>query len=186
MPGLHAPAVDHPGAFPEARVGAPCQHRLVDYRDLALRNRTYALFVDLGVAPTVEQTATSMGWTVGEVAEGWRRLHDGHALVVQEGIEAQAERPRAALPMIRMANPFSAVPTVHRVRARGRWWFGNCAWDAFGILAALDVDGRIETSCPDCGDPISIQVAAGLPDDTGLSFHCLIPASNWWDDITFT
>jgi len=25
--------------------------------------------------------------------------------------------------------------------------------DAFGICAALHVDGRIETTCPDCGEP---------------------------------
>jgi Alkylmercury lyase len=49
-----------------------------------------------------------------------------------------------------MANPFSAVPTAYRVHAVGRWWYGNCAWDAVGICAALHVDGSIESSCPDC------------------------------------
>ena len=47
-----------------------------------------------------------------------------------------------------MANPFSAVPTPYRVQADGRSWFANCAWDAFGICAALHVDGRIETVVP--------------------------------------
>jgi hypothetical protein len=59
---------------------------------------------------------------------------------------------------IRMANPLSAVPAVHRVRAAGRWWYGNCAWNALGICAALDVDGRIESSCPDCGEQIALEV----------------------------
>jgi hypothetical protein len=72
------------------------------------------------------------------------------------------------------------------VFAADRWWFGNCAWDAFGILAALHVNGRIETSCADCGDLIVIGVIGQLPDDTGLKFHCLVPASRWWDEITFT
>ena len=36
-----------------------------------------------------------------------------------------------------MANPFSAVPTAYRVPPDGRWWYANCAWDAFGILSAL-------------------------------------------------
>jgi Alkylmercury lyase len=87
---------------------------------------------------------------------------------------------------IRMANPFSAVPTAYRVRASGRWWYGNCAWDAFGILAALDADGRIEGSCPDCGDVYAVDVAAGQADADGLLFHCLVPAAHWWDDIVFT
>jgi hypothetical protein len=30
------------------------------------------------------------------------------------------------------------------------WWDANCAWDAFGVCAALHVDGRISTTCPDC------------------------------------
>ena len=85
-----------------------------------------------------------------------------------------------------MANPFSAVPTAYRVHAQGRWWYGNCAWDAFGICAALRSDGRIETSCPDCGEPLAVEVRGGRPDVESLLFHCLVPAARWWDDIVFT
>jgi hypothetical protein len=72
------------------------------------------------------------------------------------------------------------------VRAAGRWWYGNCAWDAFGICAALDVDGRVETSCADCGDALVVEVRDKRPDDESLLFHCLVPAAHWWDDIVFT
>ena len=85
-----------------------------------------------------------------------------------------------------MANPFSAVPTPFRVHADGRWWFANCAWDAFGICAALGVDGRVETTCADCGEPIAVAVRDRRPDDEGLVFHSLVPAVRWWDDIVFT
>ena len=85
-----------------------------------------------------------------------------------------------------MANPFSAVPTAYRVQADGRWWYANCAWDAFGICAALHVDGRIETSCPDCGDAVNVEVHDQRPDDESLLFHCLVPAARWWNDIVFT
>jgi hypothetical protein len=85
-----------------------------------------------------------------------------------------------------MANPFSAVPTAYRVHARGRAWYANCAWDAFGICAALHVDGRIETSCADCGEPLAVEVQDQRPDDDSLLFHCLVPAAHWWDDIVFT
>jgi hypothetical protein len=142
----------------------------VDEADIALRNRTYARFVELGRAPAPHE--------VGEraaVLAGWRRLHDAHALVLEAGADE-----------LRMVNPFSAVPTAHRVEAAGRRWYANCAWDAFGICAALDVDGRIETSCPDCGDPIDIEVRDKRPDDGSLMFHCLVPAAEWWNDIVFT
>jgi hypothetical protein len=57
-----------------------------------------------------------------------------------------------------MANPFSAVPTAYRVHAGGRWWYANCAWDAFGICATLHTDGDIETSCPDCGEVLAVAI----------------------------
>jgi hypothetical protein len=87
---------------------------------------------------------------------------------------------------LRMANPFSAVPTRFRVHTLGRWWFANCAWDSFGICAALNSDGHISTTCPDCDDSIEIDVADAQPSDTSLLFHSLVPASRWWDDIVFT
>ena len=85
-----------------------------------------------------------------------------------------------------MANPFSAVPTAYRVLANDRWWYANCAWDAFGVCAALKGDGTIETSCADCGDSITVTVTDGQPDDETILFHCLVPANQWWDDIVFT
>ena len=143
--------------------------------DLALRNETYRLFVDRGAAPAADDVAATLGRPVDDVLTGWRRLHEGHALVLTaSGTE------------IRMANPFSAVPTAHRVHAADRWWYANCAWDAFGICAALGVDGRIESSCPDCGEPLRIAVRDQQPDDDSVLFHCLVPAGLWWDDIVFT
>ncbi|MDQ3672288.1 MAG: alkylmercury lyase family protein [Actinomycetota bacterium] len=147
----------------------------MDEQDLELRALTYSLFVELGRAPTAAEVGESADLSAGNVHSGWRRLHDAHALVLNS---ATAE--------IRMANPFSAVPTAYRVRADGRWWYANCAWDAFGICAALHTDGRIETSCSDCGEPINVEVRERQPDDENLLFHCLLPASQWWDDIVYT
>ena len=143
--------------------------------DLGLRNLTYARFVELGRAPTAAEIAATAGRSQAEVMAGWRRLHNDHALVLDQ-----------ATGEIIMANPFSAVPTGYRVEAAGRWWYGNCAWDAFGICAALHADGRIETSCPDCGHALRIAVRDQRPDDPSLLFHCLVPAARWWDDIVFT
>ena len=137
---------------------------------LDLRNRTYAAFVELGRAPIAAELGDQR-----EVKTGWRQLHEAHALVLDPATDE-----------IRMANPFSAVPTPYRVRTGERWWYANCAWDAFGILAALGIDGRIESSCPDCGEPYAIDVHDATIDRDDLLFHCLVPASRWWDDIVFT
>lgn len=143
--------------------------------DLALRNDTYALFVELGRAPSAGEVADASGVAESDVRAAWRRLHDQHALVLDRTTGA-----------IRMANPFSGVPTPHLVCAGGRSWYANCAWDAFGICAALQVDGEIDTSCPDCGEPIAVGVRRGRSDDERLVFHSLVDARRWWDDIVFT
>ena len=147
----------------------------MDQTDIDLRNLTYHRFVELGRAPTASEMGRTTGLSVDEVRSSWGRLHEAHALVLNP-----------ATVELRMANPFSAIPTAYRVQAAGRWWYANCAWDAFGICAALDADGRIEASCPDCGAQIAVAVANQQPDDRNLFFHCLVPAVRWWDDIVFT
>jgi alkylmercury lyase-like protein len=156
-------------------VSSLCKTRSVNDRDLALRNATYALFVRMGRAPTAGEVAAETGQRETGVREGWERLHAAHALVLDADTRA-----------IRMANPFSAVPTPHRVEAAGRRWYANCGWDAFGICAALHADGRIETTCPDCGEPLTIEVRDARADDERLVFHSLVDAGHWWDDIVFT
>ena len=143
--------------------------------DLEIRNATYRQFVDLGRAPSPAEIARLTGHAESEVRAAWQRLHDAHALVLED----DGDR-------IRMANPFSARETPFRVDADDRSWFANCGWDAFGIGAALDVDSTIRTACPDCHEPIRITVRDGRPDDTDLVFHVLVPAATWWSDIGFT
>ena len=147
----------------------------MDEGDLRVRNVTYRLFADLGRAPSSGEVAEAAAIDANEVRTSWARLHDVHAIVLD---------PRTG--GLQMANPFSAVPTTFRVRTGDRWWYANCAWDAFGICAALGVDGDIETACADCGDPVSFAVRARRADDDTLLFHCLVPAAGWWDDIGFT
>jgi hypothetical protein len=135
--------------------------------DLELRNLVYERFVELGRAPTMEE--------LGTTEPALRRLHEARMLVLEP------DRPE-----IRMVIPFSAVPTPYRVVAAGRSWFANCAWDAFGILAAFDVDGHITSLCLDCGEPIEIDVVDRRPEPADDVFHVLVPARSWWDDIVFT
>jgi Alkylmercury lyase len=147
----------------------------MDPRALEIRNLTYRTFVELGRAPTADQVAAAAGLSRADVDAAWAELHEQYALVLNPVTSE-----------IQMANPFSAVPTAYRVRAAERWWYGNCAWDALGICAALHVDGEIEASCPECGETIALELRDQRVDDERLLFHCLVPAAHWWDDIVFT
>jgi hypothetical protein len=128
-------------------------------RDVQIRNHIYGRFVALGRAPTFTELKDELA----------------HALVLEP------DRTE-----IRMANPFSAVPTPYRVEAGGGSWYGNCAWDAFGIPAALHVDGHVSSACPDCGEPIEINIRDERPVPDEHVFHVAVPAAHWWDDIVFT
>jgi hypothetical protein len=127
----------------------------MDDHDLWIRNHIYRRFVELGRAPTLAELQDDLG---DEAEPALRRLHGAHALVL--------EPDRAE---IRMANPFSAVPTPHRVEAGGRSWFGNCAWDAFGIPAALHVDGRVSSTCPDAANRSRSRSETSAPSPTSTS-----------------
>jgi hypothetical protein len=146
----------------------------LEHDDLEIRNATYRQFVALARAPRAEEVAASLGRPEADIRAGWRRLHDAHALVLDDADE------------IRMANPFSAVETPFRVEAAGASWYANCAWDALGIGAALHKDSAIQTECADCHDPLRIEVRGGRPNETDLVFHVLVPAAAWWQDIGFT
>lgn len=146
----------------------------MDEGDLRIRNHVYHRFVETRRGPRVDDVAHELGLSRDDAEAAFRRLHDAHALVLEPG---RLE--------ILMLNPFSCVPTPHRVQAAGAWWYANCGWDAFGILAALGVDGHVSSSCPDCAEPIEIDVADGRPAADDYVFHVLLPAERWWDDIVF-
>ena len=146
----------------------------MDAADLAIRNATYRRFAELGRAPTADEVAAATGEGTDTVEDAWRRLHDSHALVLDDDGR------------IRMLNPFSAVETPHRVEAAGRTWYANCGWDAFGIGVVLRSDSAILTTCPDCAEPIELEVRDYRPIDPSPVFHVLVPARDWWSDIGFT
>jgi len=147
----------------------------MDALSLRVRNHVYQRFVALGRPPSADEVAGELGLEREDVELVLRRLHDAHALVLEPDSVA-----------IRMLNPFSCVPTPHRVQAGGRSWFANCAWDALGIPAALGVDGHVSSSCPDCGEAIQIEVRGRRAVPDSVPVHLQVPAARWWDDIVFT
>ena len=147
----------------------------MDEHDVRIRNFLYRSFVESGRTPLVTDVAREFELSAEAADAALRRLHDAHALVLE----------RDALE-IRMLNPFSCVPSAWRVQAGGRTWYSNCAWDSFAVCAALHSDGRIESSCADCGEPLAVDVRDRKPVQRDYLFHVLVPARQWWDDIVFT
>ena len=144
--------------------------------DLRIRNEVYASFVANRQRAFAVRDRGGTRPAPDDVADAYRRLHDAHALVLQPGTTE-----------IRMLNPFSVAETPHRVEAGDRSWFANCAWDALGIPAVLHTDGSIHSACPDCGEPLELEVRDGaLVRGAELLVHFVVPARHWWDDIGFT
>ena len=143
--------------------------------DTSVRLHIYQHLLTTGKAPTTGETAQALGAPVADVEAAYQRLADGRAIVLAPGTLD-----------VRMANPFSAVPTPFRVEtARGAYW-GNCIWDALGIPAVLGSDARITTVCPDCGDALAVAVEKDALAQASGVVHFAIPPVHWWDDIIFT
>lgn len=87
---------------------------------------------------------------------------------------------------IRMANPFSAIPTRFRVKSGNKEWWANCAWDSLGIAAALKLDVSIEAIYPDHQEVVEFQVSQGIVDGKNHVVHFPLPCRQWYDDLVFT
>ena len=87
---------------------------------------------------------------------------------------------------IRMASPFSGVATQHVIEAEGVRYYANCAWDALGVVAALQRPSTVYSRCEQSGEPLIMEVGRYGPGRSDWLFHCHVPAANWWDDIVFT
>lgn len=144
-------------------------------RDNDVRLHIYERFLADGRPPSHEETAAALGVSDEEAADAYRRLAEQHVVVLDPGSLS-----------IWMANPLSAHPTPYRVETPRGGYFGNCIWDAFGVVAMLGGNGTVTTSCPDCGETMELGVADGeLGPAEGVA-HFAVPARRWWDDIGYT
>lgn len=66
-----------------------------------------------------------------------------------------------------------------------RWW-GGCAWDSFGISAAVGVEVRIDTTCPHCGEHLSYIAGPDTAPPSELAVRFPRPAAEWWEDVVAT
>jgi hypothetical protein len=148
--------------------------------------------------PSVEVTAAHFNISNEEAGELYKELHNRHAFFLE---------PETLT--IRMANPFSGIPTDFKVHANGKAYYANCAWDMLGIPAALHTDAVIEAKSTESNESVQLEIKNGqinsnvtLSDSEGslpptsetlrsaqsdtLLVHFPIPFSHWYDDLVFT
>ena len=135
----------------------------------------YANFAATGVRPSVDDLATRLRTDASAVRDAFQVLRAQRVLL----LEADGES-------IRMAPPFSGVPTQHRVSSAGVIYHANCAWDALGIPAALRRHATVHSRCEQTLEPLELDVPVGGPAPSDWLFHCVVPAARWWDDLVFT
>ena len=143
--------------------------------DLEVKLAVYRHFADTAQRPSPDDVAEVVRAPVGDVIEAYARLRSQRVLVLEpDGMS------------IRMAPPFSGVPTQHVVVAESRSYFANCAWDALAIPAALHQPATVHSRCEQSREPLRLEVSLDGPERSDWLFHCLVPAAHWWDDIVFT
>jgi DNA-binding transcriptional MocR family regulator len=139
-----------------------------------MRVAIYDAVVRSGRAPNPAQLAAILGLSEEDVAAAYRALADAHVIVLRPGTLEIAWAP-----------PFSLMPTGFQAAAGGMSWYAPCAWDAFGIPAALHRDAAIDARCAWSGETIACGVADGRAYGDGV-IHLLVPAAHFWDDIAYT
>jgi len=146
----------------------------VDF-DLAVRSAVYRRFADRAAAPSLRDVARDTGASEEDVRASYARLYARRMLVVMPDGES-----------IRMAPPFSGIETQHRVLANGKSYFANCAWDSFGIVAALHAGAEVQSRCEQTLEPLRVTLDANGPPPSDWIFHVAVPAAHWWRDIVYT
>jgi hypothetical protein len=146
-----------------------------DELDREVRLSVYRHLVRTGRAPSLSETSREVGVDPAAISGSLERLDANRALVLHPTTR-----------QLWMAMPFSAVATEFRVTSGERAWWANCAWDALGISAMLQMPVEIRTSCTDCGDPLTVRTTGRALSNPSGVIHFAVPAAGWWDDIGFT
>lgn len=143
--------------------------------DTRVKLAVYHYFAETGSRPSPEAISGRLGYDTDSILDAYWRLRSKRMLVLEEDGHS-----------IRMASPFSGVATQHVVEVDGRSYYANCAWDALGIIAALQKPGTVHSRCEQSQEPLNLEVSLDGPEPSNWLFHSLVPAARWWDDIVFT
>lgn len=140
-----------------------------------VRPFVYNHFADTNHPPSVDETAHHFNISTEEASEFYKELHNRHSFFL---------KPNTLT--IRMANPFSGIPTDFKVHANGKTYFANCAWDMLGIPAALHCDAVINAVFTESNEAIQLEVKDGKVTNGELLVHFPLAFSRWYDDLIFT
>ena len=148
--------------------------------DWKVRTAAYRHLIDTFTAPGTEDLARRLDVPVADVEASLERLDAGHQIVLAPGGSR-----------IWMLHPFSATPTEFPVEVEGGTYWGNCAWDAFGIPAVLGCGSNTPTRCAESGTPIEFgvrdgELVGGRVEGGDALIHFAVPARHWYDNIAFT
>jgi hypothetical protein len=127
-------------------------------------------------APTVPDIAQRLNAATEDVQAAFDELHKKRLLVPEPGDPTR----------IRMAPPFSGVPTPFRVIVRGKTYYANCVWDSLGVAAALHEDVVVRACDGHTGESITLVIRHGNPKPVPCAIHFAVPAAHWWDDVIYT
>lgn len=140
-----------------------------------IRHFIYSHLADTAHPPTVADTARHFNISTEEAGEYYKELHNRHAFFLD--LETLT---------VRMANPFSGIPTDFKVHANGQTYYANCAWDMLGIPAALHADAVIEAKFTESNELVQLEVKDGKVTNGDLLVHFPLPFAHWYDDLVFT
>ena len=144
--------------------------------DTKVKLAIYELTAESGRVPNSVDVSRKIEASENEVIEAFKRLHAKRVLLPEPHDPTR----------IRMAPPFSGIPTKFPVAANGKQYFANCVWDAFGIATALHSDAISHASDGHTGEPLTLEVKNGAPVLQPYIAHFAVPAAHWWDDLVFT
>jgi hypothetical protein len=144
--------------------------------DISVKQAVYSLVAGTGAMPDSSRVAVELAASVADVEGAFARLHKKRLLVPEPNDPSR----------IRMAPPFSGVPTPFLVKAKGNSYYANCVWDALGVSAALRADAVVEASDAHTNEPMTLEVRGGSPMPRECVIHFAVPAAKWWEDIIYT
>ena len=144
--------------------------------ETAVKMNIYETVAETTRVPSSAEVAAALNSTAGEVETAFRQLAQKRLLVMEPSDDSR----------IRMAPPFSGIETQHLVKIKEKSYYANCAWDAFGVAAALHQDADIASTCPDCGESLGYQIRDSRPLAQESAVHFAVPAAKWWEDIIYT
>jgi DNA-binding transcriptional MocR family regulator len=145
--------------------------------ETTVKMEVYRTIAETAKVPSSPEVARALGASPGAVEEAFLSLRGRRLLFLEPGDPLR----------IRMAPPFSGIETPFPVQARGKIYYANCVWDAYGVAAALDEDAVVEASDGWTGEPIVLEVKDQRPvPRQDCVAHFAVPAAHWWDDLIYT